>query len=310
MSIPQLSLKSFHENESRFVQELGEAFETYGFVGITDHGIPDQTIKNTYTAMRSFFSLDNAIKEHYHIPGLGGARGYTGFGVERAKDSTLFDLKEFWHMGRDLPPNHPYEQYMPANIWPKECSEFEHHLKAIFQALDHLGNTILEAIALHLSMPKNFFKDKVNFGNSVLRPLHYPPIQDEKTPHVRAGAHEDINLITLLVGSEEPGLEILSKQNEWIPVTSIKGTIVCNVGDMLERMTNNLLKSTTHRVVNPPGPQRRESRYSVPFFLHLNPDYVIESIPTCVTENHPNQYPPIMTNDFLLQRLREINLLQ
>ena len=244
------------------------------------------------------------------MPGQGGARGYTGFGVEKAKDSNHPDLKEFWHVGRELTGPAPHASLYP-NVWPTEVEGFKQATYALYTELEKLGNTVLEALALFLGQQQNYFADKVNYGNSILRPIHYPPIKDTSTQSIRAGQHEDINLITLLVGSNEAGLEILRRDGSWLPVTTIEGTIVVNIGDMLQRLTNHVLPSTTHRVVNPAGAAAGEPRYSIPFFMHPNPDYVIKTLETCISADRPNRYPePINSNDYLMQRLEEIGLLK
>lgn len=219
------------------------------------------------------------------------------------------DLKEFWHIGRELEGEPPFAQLLP-NVWPQEVPEFKTRMLALYEALDVLGNQVLDALAVYLGQSRDFFRSRVNMGNSILRPLHYPPIVDEGTPSVRAGAHEDINVLTLLVGSREPGLEVLARDGSWIPVTIIEGAIICNVGDMLQRLTNNVLPSTTHRVVNPPAPYSSQSRYSIPFFLHFNPDVLIDPLASCVTSDNLCRYEPITADDYLMQRLREIGLLK
>jgi isopenicillin N synthase-like dioxygenase len=224
------------------------------------------------------------------VPGGGGARGYTPFGVETAKDSKYSDLKEFWHIGREIPRDSKYADVMPPNLWPDEVPASASRLWPV-QALDALGSRVLSALALHIGLPEDYFADKTDFGNSILRPIHYPPITADDMPNVRAGAHEDINFITLLVGASAAGLEVLSKKGEWVPFTSDADTIVVNIGDMLQRLTNHVYPSTTHRVTNPPGEAARKPRYSVPFFLHPNPDFLIDVLPSCVTADNPSRYP-------------------
>jgi len=312
--IPSLDIRRFDhqgaDDKQAFVDELGAGFRKFGFVGLTEHGISDAIIGGAYEAMRAFFGLPEEVRRSYFIDGLAGARGYTPFGIEHAKDSNTADLKEFWHVGREIPAGIAMADTYPANVWPKEVPEFRERTYALYEALDHLGRRVLKAVALHLGLAEDFFEDKVNLGNSILRPLHYPPIS-ENTSGVRAGRHEDINLITLLVGSGEPGLEILTLNNEWIGVDTIPGTIVCNVGDMLQRITNHVLPSTTHRVVNPPPPYCHESRYSTPYFLHPNSDCLLETLPGCVSPERPNRYPePITAHAYLVERLIEIGLKQ
>jgi len=309
--VPSLDLREFDHDRDRFVQRLGTAYEEFGFCGISHHGIDTEKIESAYQVFRSFFDLSHAKKSTYHLEGSGGARGYTGFGIETAKDSSHPDLKEFWHVGRELPVDHPYRDKMPDNFWPEEVKDFKTHAYGLYQALDELGCRMLRAMALYLKQDEYFFDHKVNQGNSILRPIHYPPVKDTGTLSVRAGQHEDINLITLLIGAEGPGLEILSRQDEWIPVTAIPGAIVCNIGDMMQRLTNHVFPSTTHRVVNPPGALAEQSRYSIPFFLHPNADYMIETLDSCISEENPNRYPePLAAHDYLTQRLKEIGLLK
>ena len=308
-SIPILDLDRFESDRDAFVGELKAGYREFGFVGFINHGISDETVEKAYAVFKEFFALPQAIKEAYHQPGQGGARGYTGFGIEQAKDNDVPDLKEFWHIGREVEGENPHPDVLLPNLWPRQVPGFKKHGYGLYQALDDLGGTILSAIALSLELPEAWFADKIDLGNSILRPIHYPPIVDRETPAVRAARHEDINLITLLLGSSEKGLEILTRKGDWIPVTTIPGTIVVNIGDMLQRLTNHYYPSTTHRVINPPGMKADEPRYSIPFFLHPNPDFEISTLPQCVSEDEPDRYPePILAHDYLMQRLREIKL--
>lgn len=290
--------------------ELGRSFAEYGFAVVRDHGIPQDLIDEAEAVSKAFFALPDAVKRAYKIEGGGGARGYTPFGTEKAKDAEVFDLKEFWHVGRDLPADHPLSQYMAPNVWPDEVEGFKDTMSALYAAFEVAGGRVLEAIALHLGRPRDFFAASVEDGNSVMRLLHYPPL-GEGAPEgaIRAAAHGDINTITLLLGAEEAGLELLTKQGEWLPIPASQGALVINVGDMLERQTNGRLRSTTHRVVNPRGDAAKRSRYSMPFFLHFRPDFLIEPLPECIdaSDSAPPP-PPITAHDFLMQRLREINL--
>lgn len=308
-SIPHVDVSRYETDFAAFVQSIGEGYEGNGFVALTQHGIDSDTIHQALDISRELFALPDEVKKQYHMPGQGGARGYTPFGTEIAKDATHVDLKEFWHVGRELDGPAPYPQLLP-NVWPQEVPQFKPRMLELFEALDKLGRQVLEGIAVYLGEDRDFFNTRVNMGNSVLRPLHYPPIVDEGTPSVRAGAHEDINVITLLVGSREPGLEVLSKSGQWIPVTIIDGAIICNVGDMLQRLTNGVLPSTTHRVVNPPAPYSHKSRYSIPFFLHFNPDVMIDALDSCVTADNPKRESAITADEYLNQRLREIGLMK
>jgi isopenicillin N synthase-like dioxygenase len=307
--IPTLDIQRFDTDRDAFVAELGAAYREWGFAGIRGHGIPQPLIDGAYDVFVRFFALPEDVKKRYHIPGGGGARGYTPFGVETAKDSKHFDLKEFWHVGREV-RDEKYADVMPANVWPDEVPEFRERALALYGALDALGARVLAALALHIGLPEQYFADKTDNGNSILRPIHYPPITADDIPNVRAGAHEDINLITLLVGASAAGLEVKSKHGEWVPFTSDADTIVVNIGDMLQRLTNHVYPSTTHRVVNPPGDQARKPRYSTPFFLHPNPDFLIDVLPACVTADNPSRYPaPITAQGYLEERLREIKLI-
>lgn len=290
--------------------ELGRSFGEYGFAVVRDHGIPQSLIAEAEAVSKAFFALPDAVKRAYKIEGGGGARGYTPFGTEKAKDAEVFDLKEFWHVGRDLPEGHPLAEFMAPNVWPTEVEGFRETMSALFAAFEVAGGRVLEAIALHLGRPRNFFAASVEDGNSVMRLLHYPPL-GEGAPEgaIRAAGHEDINTITLLLGAEEAGLELLTKAGEWHAVDVPPGALVINVGDMLQRQTNGKLRSTTHRVVNPRGEASRRARYSMPFFLHFRPDFLIEPLPECVTADAANPPPePITAHDYLMQRLREINL--
>ena len=308
--IPTLDIRRFDSDRDAFVAELGAAYREWGFCGINGHGISDELINGAYGVFKAFFALPDEVKKKYHVPGGGGARGYTPFGIETAKGSKHFDLKEFWHIGREIPRDSKYADDMPANLWPTEVDGFREFGYGLYQALDALGSRVLSALALHIDLPEDYFADKTNYGNSILRPIHYPPITTTDVPNVRAGAHEDINLITLLVGASAAGLEVLSRKGEWIPFTADEDTIVVNIGDMLQRLTNHVDPSTTHRVTYPPGDLARQPRYSTPFFLHPNPDFVIDVLSQCITDENPSRYPePITAQGYLEERLREIKLI-
>ncbi|MBT8426682.1 MAG: isopenicillin N synthase family oxygenase [Erythrobacter sp.] len=290
--------------------EIGRSFQEYGFAVIRDHGIPQELIDRAEELSKEFFALPDDVKKAYHIPGGGGARGYTPFGTEKAKDAKVHDLKEFWHVGRELPEAHPLAEYMADNVWPDEVADFRETFSNLYSAFETAGGRVLEAIAIHLGLPREFFASTVEDGNSVMRLLRYPPLEGEEAEGaIRAAAHGDINTITLLLGAEEAGLELLTKQDEWLAIDPPEGALVVNVGDMLDRLTNGKLRSTTHRVVNPRGEAAYRARYSMPFFLHFRPDYVIETLPSCIDPENPGDHPePISSHEFLLQRLREINL--
>ncbi len=309
-SIPTLSLSFQDQDPEGFAAQFGASFQTYGFAVVADHGIDPALIAKAWGLTRAFFALPVEAKQAYHIEGTGGARGYTPFGVEIAKDATAVDLKEFWHVGRDLPAGHRFRDHMPDNIWPREVPAFKETFQALYAAFDVAGNKLLSAIARYLGLAPDWFEAAVENGNSVMRLLHYPPIPTD-APGIRAGAHEDINLITLLLGAEEGGLQLLTRDGEWLSISPPEGALVVNVGDMLQRLTNNKLPSTTHRVLNPPAERRHIPRYSMPFFLHLASDVLIKTLPGCIDAAHPDHYPhPISANDYLTERLVEIGLLK
>ncbi|HLZ76577.1 isopenicillin N synthase family dioxygenase [Phenylobacterium sp.] len=310
--IAPVSFEGFDREFSKFSDTLGGSFARFGFAVISDHGIPQARIDAAVEAGKRFFALPEADKLKYKLPpgaGGGGQRGYTPFGVETAKGEVNYDLKEFWHVGRDLPAGHPYRDHMADNVWPDaDVADFHEKVGWLFGALDAMGLKLLEAIATYLGLDRHFFDPTVDFGNSILRLLHYPPVPADG-PNIRAAAHEDINVITLLLGAEEAGLEVLDRDGQWLAVNPPPGALVCNIGDMLQRLTNHKLPSTTHRVVNPAPERRGFARYSTPFFLHFNSDYLIKTLPNCVDATHPDRYPtPITANDYLLERLREIKL--
>jgi len=289
--------------------DLGRSFAEYGFAVVRDHGIPQDLIDRAEATSKEFFALPEEVKLGYKVEGGGGARGYTPFGTEKAKDAKIFDLKEFWHVGRSLEAGHPLSEFMAPNVWPKEMPDFEPTFTELFEAFETAGGRVLEAIALHLGLERGFFAPTVEDGNSVMRLLHYPPLgPDAPEGAIRAAAHGDINTITLLLGAEEAGLELLTKSGEWHAVEVPEGALVINVGDMLERLTAGTLRSTTHRVVNPRGAGAQRSRYSMPFFLHFRPDYMIDPLPSCAAKCEGDVPEPISSHDFLQQRLREINL--
>ena len=308
MSIKPVSLSLFDQDFDRFAAELGGAFERYGFAVVADHGLDPGLVERANAAARAFFALPEAVKRRYHVAGGAGQRGYTPFGIETAKGAALHDLKEFWHTGRDLPPGHPYRAAMPDNLWPAEVDGFRDAVGGLYGALDDLGRRLLRAVARHLGLEDGFFDEPVRLGNSILRLLHYPPVAAD-SPHIRAAAHEDIDVITLLLGAEEAGLELLDRDGRWLAINPPAGSLVVNIGDMLQRLTNHVLPSTTHRVRNPAGERAAHSRYSMPFFLHFAPGFVIETLPECVSPERPDRYPePITARAYLEERLAEIGL--
>jgi isopenicillin N synthase-like dioxygenase len=288
--------------------ELGNSFSEFGFAVICNHGISGELIERVEGMQKALFELPTETKMAYAVPGGGGARGYTPFGKEIAKDAKVHDLKEFWHVGRSLPEGHPLAATMAPNVWPAEMPRFRETMEGIYAAFERAGDRVLRAIALHLGLPEDFFVATVEDGNSVMRLLRYPPLPEGvQEGAVRAAAHEDINTITLLLGAEEAGLELLTRKGEWLPINPPPGALVVNIGDMLDRLTNSHLRSTTHRVVNPSGEAARRSRYSMPFFLHFRPDFLIEPLPQWVEQGDVPP-PPITAHDFLQQRLRAIGL--
>jgi isopenicillin N synthase-like dioxygenase len=307
-TVASVSLNDADRDPAAFADELGRSFEEYGFAIVRDHGIPQELIDRAEAKAKAFFALPEATKRAYLIPGGGGARGYTAFGVETAKGGTASDLKEFWHVGRELPPGHEFREVMADNVWPSEVEGFRETFLQLYDAFDAAGLKVLAAIARYLKVDEEYFTDTVRDGNSVMRLLHYPPIDTPSGNQIRAGAHEDINTITLLLGAEEAGLELQTRDGRWLPVSPKPGELVVNIGDMLQRLTNGRLRSTSHRVVNPAPDRASKARYSMPFFLHFRPDFVIEALPGTVPAGESPKWPPISSHDYLLERLREIKL--
>jgi len=306
--IASVSLKDADRDPKAFADELGQSFVDYGFAIVRDHGIPQELIERAEQLSKQFFALPDEVKRKYLIPGSGGARGYTAFGVETAKGAQAFDLKEFWHVGRELPAGHKFRDVMADNIWPEEVPGFRETYLALYDAFDEAGVKVLRAIARFLKVDEEYFTDTVRDGNSVMRLLHYPAQAEPTGNHIRAGAHEDINTITLLLGAEEAGLELKTRDGRWIPVSPKPGELVINIGDMLQRLTNGVLRSTSHRVVNPAPDRASHARYSMPFFLHFRPDFVIEALPGTVPPGEEPKWPPISSHEYLQERLREIKL--
>lgn len=308
--IPVLSLAAQAGDSEGFAQAFGGSFQRFGFAVVCDHGVPQDLIERAWALTKAFFELPEDEKRRYFLAGGGGARGYTPFKTEIAKGATHVDLKEFWHIGRELAAGHRFAEMMAPNVWPARPEGFRETFVELFAALDTAGDKLLSAVARYLRLAPDWFDTAVKDGNSVLRLLHYPPV-DADAPEVRAGAHEDINLITLLLGAEEAGLELLDRDGKWLAVKPPEGAMVINVGDMLQRLTNHVLPSTTHRVVNPPAERRGHSRYSMPFFLHPAPEFLIDTLPGCVSAENPDQYPePITAHDYLHERLVEIGLIK
>lgn len=307
----KLPVLSLNDDKHSFADSIGASFRSHGFALVRDHGLDSDLVRRAWDMTRDFFALPEAEKLRYDSAKGGGQRGYTAFGTEIAKDAKLHDLKEFWHVGRELSAGSALGDSMPDNIWPLHPAGFRDVFAPLFAEFDRVGNIILSRIALHLGLAEDWFAPTVDEGNSILRLLHYPPVADARPGAIRAGAHEDINLITLLLGAEEAGLELLTRDGRWIPANPPEGALVINVGDMLQRLTNHVLPSTTHRVINPASERAAHSRYSMPFFLHLRSDFPIATLPQCISADNPNRYPePILADDYLHERLVEIGLVK
>lgn len=311
-TIPTVDLSKFvngsEEERKAFVDKLGIAFHEVGFVGVINHGIEKSLVDGFYNASKTFFSQPVSTKRKYEIKGLAGQRGYTAFGREHAKQSQVADLKEFFQIGQWVSPDHPLKHEYPDNVNTVETPEFYDLGKELYVGFETAGGHLLRAIALHLGLPEDYFDSRIEDGNSILRSIHYPPITEEPRSAIRAEQHEDINLITLLVGASAGGLQLLNTEDEWLDITPEEDEIVINVGDMLQRLTNNYLKSTTHRVINPPKEQWHVPRLSIPFFLHPKSAVSLNCLESCITEDRPLAYEPITAGDYLDERLREIGL--
>jgi isopenicillin N synthase-like dioxygenase len=310
--IPSIDLNDFISGDikrkEKFVQELGYAYEEIGFVAVKGHLLSDETSKNLYQQVETFFNLPLAKKASFENPEIAGQRGYIGFGKEHAKGRSVGDLKEFWHFGQEVEDNDPIKSEYPENIFVPEMPHFNLYGMKAYKELEATGKYMLRAIALYLGLDEFYFDAKIKNGNSILRPIHYPPITNEPESAVRAAEHEDINLITLLMGASAEGLEVLNKQGEWVGITALPEQLVINVGDMLQRLTNNKLKSTTHRVVNPPREKWGSSRFSIPFFLHPRSEMRLDCLESCVTSSYQLHYEPISAGEYLNERLLEIGL--
>jgi isopenicillin N synthase-like dioxygenase len=311
-AIPLVDLSKFvdgtAEERSAFVSALGDAFHNVGFVGVINHGIPKSLIDDFYTASKQFFAMPVEQKRKYEVAGAAGQRGYTSFGKEHAKQSTVADLKEFYQIGQQVEEGHPKKGNYSDNMTVAENPNFSKLGWDLYQNFEKTGSHLLKAIAIHLNLDETYFDVRIKDGNSILRAIHYPPITQEPASAIRAEQHEDINLITLLVGASAGGLQLLTKENAWRDVVPEEDEIVINVGDMLQRLTNNYLKSTTHRVVNPPREDWHLPRLSIPFFLHPMSEVDLTCLPSCVTEENPLHYTPITAGEYLNERLREIGL--
>jgi isopenicillin N synthase-like dioxygenase len=313
--IPSLDLSSFYSGDqnkkTRFVADLGAAFHSIGFVAIRNHFLSDKIQQELYAAIRKFFSLPDERKMPYERAHLAGQRGYIGKGKEHAKGRNTGDLKEFFHIGQELPEQQLAAEGYPANIWPDEVPELQTAGVEAYRSLEKTGACVLRAIALYLNLAENYFDNKIKDGNSILRPIHYYPIDDPAAvppDAVRAAEHGDINLITLLMGASADGLQVLRRDGKWIPITALPDQLVVNVGDMLERLTNKMLKSTIHRVVNPPSQLMNIPRFSIPFFMHPRSEMSLGALSGCVNVENPKIWEDITAGEFLDQRLSEIGL--
>jgi isopenicillin N synthase-like dioxygenase len=313
--VPSLDLADYYGanalKKEKFVADLGAAYHNIGFVAIRNHFLSNDLQEKLYTAIKKFFALPNEVKKQYERPDMAGQRGYIGKGKEHAKGRNTGDLKEFYHVGQALDTQSFALENYPHNIWPKEVPEFEKIAVEAYGALEKTGAVMLQAIALYLNLPEHYFDDKVKNGNSILRPIHYYPIEDPEavpTDAVRAAEHGDINLITLLMGASADGLQVLRHDGQWISITALPDQLVVNVGDMLERLTNKKLKSTIHRVVNPPRQLMNTPRYSIPFFMHPRSEMDLTGLPNCIDNENPKQFESITAGEFLNQRLAEIGL--
>jgi len=311
-AIPTVDLSKYvsgtDEEKQAFIKKIGAAFHEIGFVGVINHGVPKNLIDDFYSSAKSFFSLDNETKYKYEVPGLAGQRGYTSFGKEHAKHTDVPDLKEFFQIGQTVTDDDPIKSQYPDNVRVGEKPEFADLGNQLYKSFEKAGSALLRAIAEYLELPVDYFNSKIHNGNSILRAIHYPPITQEPDTAIRAEQHEDINLITLLVGASAGGLELLNMQDEWMPIVPEEDEIVINVGDMLQRLTNDYLKSTTHRVVNPPREQWHKPRLSIPFFLHPRSEMDLTCLDKCVSDERPLAYEPITAGAYLDERLREIGL--
>lgn len=310
-TIPVVSLAQFRAGgsaEAGFVKTTGDALADLGFFAVTDHGVDQDLIQRAYATADAFFSQPEEAKLRYEVPELKGQRGFTRFGREHAKDHPAPDLKEFWHVGRELPEDHPLRSVNPPNIWPEYPRDFRAAFQELYAALDRCAATLLEAVALYLGEPRELIRDMARDGATILRVIHYPPIPEEAPAQsMRAAPHEDINLITLLCEATAGGLELLTRQGEWVAIEAVPGRIVVDAADMLQNLTNGVLRSTIHRVVNPDN--SRERRFSMPFFCHPRPEVPLNPLPGCIARSGGEQrYPNITAGEYLMQRLREIGL--
>ena len=310
--IPSVNLSKFvngnDAERQQFVHDIGKAFHEVGFVAVNGHGVPKNLVDGFFAASKEYFALPEEVKRTHEVKDLAGQRGYTSFGKEHAKHSNVADLKEFFQIGQEVPADHPLKAQYPDNVRVPENPDMPRLGRELYQEFEKAGGHLLRAIALHLNLPEEYFQQYITDGNSILRTIHYPPITHEPASAIRAEQHEDINLITLLVGASAGGLQLLNSENEWVAIMPAADEFGINVGDMLQRLTNNYLKSTTHRVVNPPREEWHLPRLSIPFFLHPVSSMRLDCLESCVTPDNPLQYEPITAGEYLDERLREIGL--
>ena len=312
--IPSVDLRDFLSDDpvrkQKFVNEIGTAYSEIGFVALKGHFLDDQLVEELYAEVRNFFNLPLETKKKYEIPGIGGQRGYVSFGKEHAKGRSAGDLKEFWHFGQYVSEGSKWANEYPDNVTVEELPRFNVVGEKAYKMLEKTGVYVLRALALYVGLDEFYFDQYIKDGNSILRPIHYPPITEEPKDAVRAAAHGDINLITLLMGAQGKGLQVQNHNGEWIDAIAEADELMINVGDMLSRHTNNKLKSTIHQVVNPPRELWGTSRYSIPFFMHPVSDMKLDCLPSCIDENHPKLYDDITAGEFLNERLIELGLIK
>jgi len=313
-TIPSVDLRDYLSSDpvkkEHFVKDLGGAFENIGFVALSGHFLSESLIESLYGEIKKFFALPQEIKDKYEIEGIGGQRGYTSFGKEHAKGRKEGDLKEFWHFGQYVEDNPRLLSEYPDNVIVTELPDFNTVGKETYKMLEKTAQYVLRALALHLDLKENYFDEYIKNGNSILRPIHYPPITEEPKNAIRAAAHGDINLITLLMGAHGKGLQVMNHQGEWIDAIARTDQLMINVGDMLSRLSNNKLKSTIHQVVNPPREMWGTSRYSIPFFMHPISEMPLNCLENCIDEDHPKLYEDITAGEFLHERLVDLGLIK
>jgi isopenicillin N synthase-like dioxygenase len=313
-AIPSVDLRDYLSKnpvkKKQFVKDLGVAFEEIGFVALSGHFLSEELIDSLYTEIKKFFALPQEVKNKYEVAGIGGQRGYTSFGKEHAKGRKVGDLKEFWHFGQYVENNPKLLKEYPSNVTVAELPDFNKVGKETYKMLEKTAQYVLRALALHLDLEETYFDEYIKNGNSILRPIHYPPITEEPKNAIRAAAHGDINLITLLMGAQGKGLQVMNHKGEWIDAIANKDQLMINVGDMLSRLSNNKLKSTIHQVVNPPRELWGSSRYSIPFFMHPIGEMPLNCLENCVDKEHPKLFADITAGEFLNERLVELGLIK